>query len=836
MEASTGSTLENAGPQSSEIIRLKRENATLQKQLQEFTAKVAEEATLREAVHQSLANPLQLQPQQHLASVSAAVAAAKESLGVAEMAWAAKSLKTLRKSNDERVAQSYRRSQYYSKVFRKWQGIVAERKSSATKKVDPPGATDKIKANFKAMVERSASHPSKGSLVSMQYLKQIVCSLKEGDLTEKDIDFLMDSFRLQQGIESDTMACFNAFVDFLFQTECVEPASQIQEANGISNGNGQAPEESTTNSKASPASEDFDEGNAEHVMDHLRTVLNANDHYDLVVLGAGPAGLKAASECAQEGFRVVLIDPKESITGAPTGAFSKCVREAAMAGATTWAEVEKLLRHVQQDTERMAANRIVNRHVNLLKGSATFLDHETLLFQSVQGEARQLKADCIVIATGSRALRVPNIPFDSPGVFDSDSIHNISYIPKNMVVQGAGIIAVEYAMIFALLGSKVILLGRSDRILPTVDKDLRQALVQRLEKQNVDLRLKTPVKGVESADGCSAESPSLLVDTGGAILECDCFLSATGRIGSSDGLGLENLTHAGIKLKRNKTIEVNEFQHTGVGNIYAIGDVADGSLETVGQAQAMQAIHHQFGWKGEAPFCRAKPCVVWTVPEIAFTGLCEETAAMQGIDFGIVRAEYGNTFRGMISGEKGFMKLIFNRKDATVIGVHCVGEHSSDLINYGAELVNEGATIFDIREFIFPAVTYHQIYQFVASRAKHKLTGVISLSASIIWRQINVALHKKGLGNRALQALFDNFDEDHSGHISINEVYSTLSERLALGISKDQVNEMIVEADDNGNNLIEWKEFHKALGTKVHHFENDVELHAHQSNSSRFFE
>eukprot|EP00746_Dinoflagellata_sp_MGD_P141343 gnl/MRDRNA2_/MRDRNA2_74465_c0_seq1.p1 gnl/MRDRNA2_/MRDRNA2_74465_c0~~gnl/MRDRNA2_/MRDRNA2_74465_c0_seq1.p1 ORF type:complete len:181 (+),score=23.20 gnl/MRDRNA2_/MRDRNA2_74465_c0_seq1:238-780(+) len=177
----------------------------------------------------------------------------------------------------------------------------------------------------------------------------------------------------------------------------------------------------------------------------------------------------------------------------------------------------------------------------------------------------------------------------------------------------------------------------------------------------------------------------------------------------------------------------------------------------------------------------------------------------------------------MISNGLGFMKLVFDRTNGMVLGVHTCGDHSCDLINYGAELVNRGATIFDIRDCVFPAVTYHQLYHFVASRAKHQLAGVHALSASIIWRQINVALHKsKGFKEQALQEFFGGFDDDHNGFISMNELYDTLHDRLELNISKANVPELMEEVDDNGNSAIEYNEFKRVLETVRHHFSRTV--------------
>lgn len=549
-------------------------------------------------------------------------------------------------------------------------------------------------------------------------------------------------------------------------------------------------------------------------MGKLRRSLSANDHYDLLVLGAGPAGLKAAYECARKGFRVGVVDPKESITGAPTGAHSKCLREAALGGASTWSEVETVLNRVRQSMEEMTATQIKTYHIELLKGSGRFFDHETLVFQPVQGETRHLYADSFVIATGSHATRQANIPFHLAGVFDSDTIGHISYLPKFMVVQGAGIIGIEYAIIFAILGSKVIIVQHSDRVAHTLDADLRQALIARLAEHNVEIRLRTPVKSVESANGCSAESPLLLVDTGNDVLECDCFLSVTGRSGTSHGIGLENLAHMGMKIGQNKMIEVDEFQHTGVAHIYAVGDVAGGSLATQGEMQAQKAIKKQFAHGRSTPYSTMNVGVAWTVPEVAWAGMTEQMAATKGIDFCIARVEYSNSVKGIISNKGGFLKLIVDRRNGEVLGVHMSGEHSCELIDFGTNLVKNGKTIFDIRHFIFPAVTYHQLYHMAADQGHIELRGVHSLSAFIVWREINVAIHKGGITKEEMKEAFSVFD-NHNGQITVDSLHNVL-DSIGVHIPKDDVKEMVSTVDEDGNGIIDFDEFKNALEVKFH--------------------
>eukprot|EP00746_Dinoflagellata_sp_MGD_P018924 gnl/MRDRNA2_/MRDRNA2_143946_c0_seq1.p1 gnl/MRDRNA2_/MRDRNA2_143946_c0~~gnl/MRDRNA2_/MRDRNA2_143946_c0_seq1.p1 ORF type:complete len:788 (+),score=136.48 gnl/MRDRNA2_/MRDRNA2_143946_c0_seq1:2-2365(+) len=551
---------------------------------------------------------------------------------------------------------------------------------------------------------------------------------------------------------------------------------------------------------------------------------NTGDHYDVIVLGAGPAGMKVATECANWGFRICLIDPREVITGAPTGLHSKCLREAALQGAKTWSEVAVIINKVISRARESTAQLLESFHIEMLQGFGSFIDHETILFSPVEGRARTLKADCVVIATGSCARRHKVIPFHLPGVFDSDTIHHISYIPKNLVVQGAGYIGLEYALIFSLLGSKVIVVNRSNNFVQMMDKALQHALLERLKIQKVEVRLNTAIKGVRSAlpEECGSTSPALLVETASSVLVCDCLLSAIGRDGVSDGYGLEKLKHLGMQIGHRKMIQVDEFQHTSVDNIYAVGDVADGGFATVGQAQAMRAMQKHFGKQGKGEKAgTVKPCAVWTIPEIAWAGINEQTAVKKRIDFGTTCAEYKETFRGLVNGsDSGFLKLIFDSRDGKVLGVHICGENASDLINYAVDVVNQ-ATVYDILDFVFPTMTYHEVYQIAAHKAKIQLRGVKSASAETIWNRLNIALTKKIKNEnpemntqeahlQALFAAFQTFDKDKSGTLNVEELKDALG-MLGLDIPMKAVEEMVAEIDENGDGELDFEELCQIL-------------------------
>ncbi|CAJ1354082.1 unnamed protein product [Effrenium voratum] len=442
--------------------------------------------------------------------------------------------------------------------------------------------------------------------------------------------------------------------------------------------------------------------------------------YDLLVLGCGPAGVKAALEAAGRGLHVAVVEPLAKPTGAPTGAYSKCIREAVMAKKWTWPEIHDMVQQITLSAHESTMRLLRSFHVDVLQGAASFVDASTLCLEAGLGATRRTlrSGHGVVVATGSHANRLPMIPFELFGVFDSDSISSLDFIPKTMVVQGAGIIGLEYANMFAKLGAKVVVVEFAAKMLQMLDKDLQAALLADLAANKVEILLETGITSVQSLEGGVRGKPLLLVETSRGSFRCECLLSAVGRVGSVEGLGLEKV---GVKTGRAQMIEVDGNQWTGVANIYAVGDVAGGNLATIGQAQAVRAVRRIFGW---------------TIPEIAWAGLNEQEAKEKGLNFGIVQADYGKTVRGIVSGEAGFLKLIFDKDEGKVLGVHICGSQASELINFGADAVNDGTTIFEILQFVFPAVTFHTLYTWAAAEAKIRMSGVKSLSGGACWGRL----------------------------------------------------------------------------------------------------
>eukprot|EP00434_Breviolum_minutum_P031714 symbB.v1.2.028047.t1/scaffold2930.1/size66988/4 len=216
-----------------------------------------------------------------------------------------------------------------------------------------------------------------------------------------------------------------------------------------------------------------------------------------------------------------------------------------------------------------------------------------------------------------------------------------------------------------------------------------------------------------------------------------------GQVAIKQALGMFNAEAVGVKLGRGKMIQVDENQYAGAGQIYAVGDCAGGNLATLGQAQAVRAVRKMFG-SGMYTLKdkEAKPYIVWTIPEVAWVGLNEQEAQQKELDFGVVRVDYHRAVRGIVSGEEGFLKMIYDRPQGRVLGVHICGAQAGELINFGADAINNTTTIFDMLQFVFPAVTYHVLYNAAAAEAKLRMAGVRDLSAAATWARVKKAIVK----------------------------------------------------------------------------------------------
>lgn len=443
-------------------------------------------------------------------------------------------------------------------------------------------------------------------------------------------------------------------------------------------------------------------------------------HFDLIVIGSGPAGEKGAAQAAYFGKRVLLVERAAELGGAGinTGTIpSKTLRETALYYSglrqrglygldyslkDEMTVADFMFRKDQVvSNERELVRRNLERHdVQVVRGTATLADRRSVRVRG--GGADQLHtAEVILIATGSSPHRPPEIPFDGRTIHDSDTILGMDRVPRRMVVVGGGVIGSEYASIFTALGVQVTLVEGRDRLLPFVDAEIADRLRQRLE----GLGLRFVFNGRVLAVAPHADGVALTL-ADGEVLDADTALFAAGRQSNVQELGLEAL---GVRMGKRGLILVDEHYVTSVPGIYAAGDVIGfPALASTSMEQARVAMVHAFALAYKERISPVIPLAVYTVPELAQAGKTEEECRAEGIDVLVGRSFYEQSPRGQIIGDTaGMLKLVFAPADKRLLGVHLIGEMASELVHVGAQVLAQQGTIDAFIEAVynFPSLT-----------------------------------------------------------------------------------------------------------------------------------
>ncbi len=450
-------------------------------------------------------------------------------------------------------------------------------------------------------------------------------------------------------------------------------------------------------------------------------------HYDLVVIGSGPAGEKGAAQAAYFGKKVALVEraPYFGGSGINTGTVpSKTLRETALYFSgllqrglygidyslkenVTVADFMHREKVVVEKERDIIAQNIARHKIEVFWGEGSLKDAHTVHVHAREGTDIDLETDIILIATGSSPHHPPEIPFDGHLVFDSDSILRMSFIPKTMAVVGGGVIGCEYASVFATLGVKVTLIETRDRILPFVDQEIAARLISQLSAIGLRVVLNQRLLKTEERD----DHVHLTLQSG-EELAVNCALFAAGRQSNIAGLGLEAL---GLKLGQRGLILVNDQYQTSVPNIYAAGDVIGfPALASTSMEQARVAMVHAFNLRYKERVSPVLPLAVYTVPEIAMVGLSEETCKEQKIPYLVGRAYSENNARGQIIGDTGMLKLIFSPADKKLLGAHHIGELASEMVHIGAQVLAKEGTIDAFIDAVFNYPTLSEMYKYAA--------------------------------------------------------------------------------------------------------------------------
>ena len=450
--------------------------------------------------------------------------------------------------------------------------------------------------------------------------------------------------------------------------------------------------------------------------------------FDLIVIGSGPAGEKGAAQVAYFGKKVAIVERAAQPGGATanTGTLpSKTLRETALA-LSGWRQrhlwgvefrlkedvtVVDLLRRAGavSDAERERVRTNIDRHgIELIRGQATFLDPHTIAVRHGDEVVDLLQAPAILIATGSTPIRPADVPFDGRTVLDSDDLLKLDFLPKRLAVLGAGVIGCEYASVFAALDVEVTLVDKRSELLGFLDRDVAVSLRARMERLGVQFRLGVGIRSVSVRDHAARIE---LED--GSVIEEDHVLVAAGRRGVVDGLGLEN---TGVALDPRGNVIVDEHYRTSVRGIWAAGDIVGWpSLASVAMEQARIAMCDAFDIGYKQKLNKVLPIGIYTVPELASAGETEQGAIDRGARVETGMGRFGSNARGIVIGEvEGFVKLVFDADDRTLLGVHVLGEGATELIHVGLTALQQGAKIDLFIDAVYNYPTLTEAYKYAA--------------------------------------------------------------------------------------------------------------------------
>lgn len=453
-------------------------------------------------------------------------------------------------------------------------------------------------------------------------------------------------------------------------------------------------------------------------------------HYDAFVIGSGPAGQKAAIQLAKAGRKVAICERLREIGGACVhqGTIpSKALRERAVERAKVNARLAELniqemdrsvsvadligeMSTVVSAHDRYMSEQLTRNGVDILHGRARFIDSHTVEVLSTTGQQQYYSATNFVIAAGSKPRHPENVKIDHEHVYDSDSVLTLAYLPQTMVVLGGGVIACEYASIFAMLGVNVTLIDRFPKPLGFLDADLTAAFVDAFERRGGVFLGEVEVTSCEF-DGVSQVEITL---GDGAIVKADKVLCAQGRVADLENL---NIGNAGLAINDRQLLDVDKHGCTAQPHIYAAGDaIGPPSLASSSMEQGRHAACHILGLEVGA-LGELIPTGIFAIPELSSVGLTEAQAREKYTDVVVGFADFKEIARGHIANaQDGMLKLVVSG-DGLVRGVHVMGTNATDLVHIGQMGLLQGADVNTFIENIFNFPTYAESYRVAAIHA-----------------------------------------------------------------------------------------------------------------------
>jgi NAD(P) transhydrogenase len=460
--------------------------------------------------------------------------------------------------------------------------------------------------------------------------------------------------------------------------------------------------------------------------------------YDLIVIGSGPGGQKAAIAAAKLGKRVAVVDRQDMMGGVCTNTGtipSKTLREAVLylTGMNqrelygdsyrvkqdiTISDLLSRTQHVIGREVQVIRAQLLRNHIDLIPGMARFLDAHTVVVEGRnRGERTSLSGAFLVIATGTRPARPSHVDFDEARVLDSDEILQLEEIPSSLVVVGAGVIGIEYASMFAALGTRVTVVEQRERMLEFCDPEIVESLKFHLRDLAVTFRFGEKVAGVDVS-----EQATVTTLVSGKRIPADAVLYSAGRQGMTDEL---DLSAAGLEADHRGRLEVDEHYRTTAEHIYAVGDVIGfPALAATSMDQGRLAAYHAFGEPAH-DLLALQPIGIYTIPEISYCGATEAELTSSSVPYEVGTARYRELARGQIAGDSyGMLKLLVSTTDRKLLGVHVFGTGATDLVHIGQAVMGCGGTVDYLVDAVFNYPTLSEAYKVAALDATNKIRAL----------------------------------------------------------------------------------------------------------------
>lgn len=456
---------------------------------------------------------------------------------------------------------------------------------------------------------------------------------------------------------------------------------------------------------------------------------------DVLVIGTGPAGQKAAIQSSKLGKSVIVVEKDKNLGGAclNTGTIpSKTLREAILDltgyhqhsfygrdekwGEVTIQELNYRLNWVLEQERQVTERHFKKNNIRILKGCASFETPERVSIKDSESDKilYLVKAERIIIATGSKPRTPIEVPFDSEVIFDSTALLKIDRVPKSMVVLGGGVIGSEYASFFAALGTEVTVIDKKDHMLPFIDSEIGIHLQTNLSDIGLRFMGKKRPQKVERID----DRAVVTFEDGGSV-DGEVLLYSLGRVANVESLRLEN---AGLEINERGHITVNTLFQTAVPHIYAVGDVIGKiALASTSMEQGRLAARHACGAE-TSHFPKLFPLGIYTIPEISSCGYTEEDLIRLGFRYEVGRAYYYEIARSQIAGNTtGMFKIIFHAETLDILGVHVIGRGATEVIHIGQVAMTHHATIDYFINQVFNYPTYAEGYRIAALNGFNKI-------------------------------------------------------------------------------------------------------------------